>query len=656
MHLKNHANKKDDEMKKVGTKLKTVANDQDHLVQLVMGRGQVRLADQKLNVMVEDLQQRLQALERRNEELKPREHAARQRRRLRNGRNSVYSGQQKLQNNVPACYPNPPNNVRRLRGGKAAAGLLEEARAEIAVLKRKNMLQQSHIKVLEGALERLQEQLRKKEAEHEKKLLQVHQQEASKIWSSVETNVTLTSLQKQITDKSNAVAELEDRFLQVQRSHGTLKANYHAAVAQMNDLLAQLNKEKEKSLQLEKQLQVPVTDNDRVHGLHQQLAQVKEERDVLRERVSKLHQHTCDACQAQKSQLQEQRLQISQLQTALKAQLVDKKALLSKFRSEQETNQELTAEVGRLKEKQRRLAEPSSCLNSAGEFNQALLPVKQREGRKETEPQAGGAAEGEGRANATQELQDAYAKTMQELQNCKKVLSAERESCRDFKLKLEDMTRKMNEDQARAKQKRQAKLLDLRAEHISSLEAQRRQSDAAACARPEFLRGRGTNEERLEGLIDLQIVGVRLSSAALKLLGEDEPATFCTYVFFRFDIHSTPVVRGQQPKYAFTSKYVVKMEEDFLDYASSCSVLVELHQRLVGCDWRTVATAHLPLRQILEPDGKVQGSVPLVSVTNEALAFGSLDYCIRLKLPVAEEPSGRSPAASAWVRSWAQIR
>lgn len=668
LHLKNHGNKKDGEMTKLGTKVKKMTNDQDHLAQLVMGRGQVKLVDQELDVLVGDLQQRLQALERQNEELKQREHMARQQRCLRNGGSSVYSGQRKLQNNVSSCYPNPPKNVRKPGRGRPPAGLLEEARAEISSLKKKNMLQQNHVKELGGALQLLQDRLREKELEHEKKLLQVQQQqEASKIWSSVENNVTLTNLQKQISDKSNAVAESQERLLQMQKSQGTLKANYHTAVMQMNDLLAQLKKEKEKSFRLEKQLQAPIEDNDRVQGLHQQLALVKEERDVLRERFSKLHKRTCDVCQAQKSQIQEQQLQVTQLQTALKAELVDKNVLLCKLQSEQEAKQDLTAEMRKVKddcrEKQQQLAELNRCLNnyagegefSADEFKEALLLVKRRKNRKETECQTERPTDG---AKAMQELQDAHANTMQELQKSGKSLSAEREICKDFKLKLEDVTRKMNKEQTRARQKQQTQLLDTRAAKISHLIAQLKRSSTGTCAaRPEFIRERETEEESVrlkcgESLIDLQIVGARLSSSALKLLGDGEPATFCTYVFFRFDIHSTPVVRGQHPKYSFTSKYAVEMEDGFLDYVSSCSVLVELHQRLVGCEWRTMATAHLPLRQLLEHEGKVQGSAPLVSVTHEALAFGSLDYSIRLRLPVTREPSGKSPAASAWARSW----
>lgn len=69
---------------------------------------------------------------------------------------------------------------------------------------------------------------------------------------------------------------------------------------------------------------------------------------------------------------------------------------------------------------------------------------------------------------------------------------------------------------------------------------------------------------------------------------------------------------GCEPKYGFTSRYIVNMDEDFFEYVHRCSVFVELHQKLLGCNWRTVAASRLPLRQLLEHDGNVQGTVPLV--------------------------------------------
>lgn len=124
------------------------------------------------------------------------------------------------------------------------------------------------------------------------------------------------------------------------------------------------------------------------------------------------------------------------------------------------------------------------------------------------------------------------------------------------------------------------------------------------------------DEERLhledgENLLELQIVGATLSPPALELLGEAQPSTFCTYAFFKFETHCTPVVMGPAPKYGFTSRYVVNMDEDFLEYVRRGSVCVELHQKLLGCNWRTVAASCLPLRQLLEQNGRAEGSVPL---------------------------------------------
>lgn len=132
-----------------------------------------------------------------------------------------------------------------------------------------------------------------------------------------------------------------------------------------------------------------------------------------------------------------------------------------------------------------------------------------------------------------------------------------------------------------------------------------------------------------ENLLELQIVGATLSPAALELLGAREPSTFCTYSFFKFEMHCTPVVMGHAPRYGFTSRYIVSTDQDFLDYVRTGSVSVELHQKLLGCNWRTVAAARLPLQRLLERDGRVQGSVPLLGEENTGQT-GTSGRCVRL--------------------------
>lgn len=133
--------------------------------------------------------------------------------------------------------------------------------------------------------------------------------------------------------------------------------------------------------------------------------------------------------------------------------------------------------------------------------------------------------------------------------------------------------------------------------------------------------------QRGENLVELQIVGATLTPSILETMGDGEPSTFCTYSFYLFELHSTPVVTGAEPRYGFTSRYVVNVDEGFLDYVSRSSVTVELHQAL-GLDWRTLGTGQLRLQQLLEHDGKIQGSVPLVG---ESLRLG-LEPELRLSL------------------------
>lgn len=113
-----------------------------------------------------------------------------------------------------------------------------------------------------------------------------------------------------------------------------------------------------------------------------------------------------------------------------------------------------------------------------------------------------------------------------------------------------------------------------------------------------------------EALLELQLVSASLSPALLHTLGDSEPYTFCTYSFYLFKLHSTPVVMGRRPQYGYTSKYVTSMNQDFRDYLRTDVLTVELHQAL-GTDWRTLGAGQIPLQQLLEQNTKVQGTMEL---------------------------------------------
>ncbi|XP_051236764.1 protein fantom isoform X2 [Dicentrarchus labrax] len=565
-----------------------------------------------------------------------------------------------------------PAGTRSLEGGgrpptgllpRFGHNLLEEARAEIRNLENVIELQRNQMEEMDGAAELLQDELRRKEAEYEERLLQARQQQTSKLRSHVSSNVTMIKLQKQLADRSNAVTELEGRFLQLQESQRTLKASHDAAMAKVDELSAQLKDERLKSLDLEKQLQSSNIARIQMEQLQERISEVEQERDLLKDNNDKLVNSALDVSWQQKWQIKEQqlKLQIVQLETALKADLVDKNEILDKIKAERETSEKLTEENKKLQiqflEQKQQLDELKDRLKfysreneyDVSELTEALLLIKTRKSQKNgdlgflKEVEEGGSS---GTESAVRELRAAHAETIQELQKSRNLLSMESQICRDYKAELEAVLRKMDADRVEHKQKveRQAQLLDARAAKIRKLEAQLR--DIAYGTKTYVFKPDVTDEEadefdetlhleRGENLLELQIVSTALSPSALEALGDHQPSTFCTYSFYLFEMHSTPVATGQKPTYGFTSKYVVSMDDHFLDYLHRCSVTVELHQAL-GLDWRTLATAQLRLQQLLEQDGKVHGTIPLVGLSDEVWSFGSVDYWLRLRIPMTE--------------------
>ncbi|KAI3371040.1 hypothetical protein L3Q82_023522, partial [Scortum barcoo] len=681
LQLKQHIHKQDDKIKKLGTKLMRLVKDRGRMEQLAAGGGQAvsRVRDVEMEEMMEELQEKVRALQSENEGLKQRLLVAKQQ--LLNSQSRrptpyghvqsrVSSGLKKLRDDASSPSQTRPKSTRSLEGGgrpptgllpRFGHSLLEEARAEIRNLENVIESQQSQMEEMEGTMELLQDELRKKEAEYEVRLLQVRQQQTSKLRSHVNNNVTMIKLQKHLAERSNAVTELEGRFLQLQESQRTLKASHDAAMLKVDELSSQLKDERLKNLELEKQLQSSAISKIKMEQLQERISEVEQERDLLKENNEKLVNSAFDVSRQQKWQIQEQqlKLQIAQLETALKADLVDKNEILDKIKAERDTSEKLTEENKKLQiqflEQKHQLEELNDRLKfysresqyDVDELTEALLLIKKCNSQKSGDLGFLKEVE-EGTSSITEstvrELRAAHAETIQELEKTRNILSMEGKICRDYKAELDAVLKKMDSEKVEYEQKleRQAQLLDTRAAKIKKLEAQLREiayGTKTYVFRPDEDEADELDDtlhlERGENLVELQIVGATLSPAALQALGDGEPSTFCTYSFYLFELHSTPVVTGTKPKYGFTSKYVVNMDDRFLDYLHRFSVTVELHQAL-GLDWRTLATARLRLRQLLEQDGKVHGTVPLVGSSDELQSFGSVDYWLRLKIPMTE--------------------
>ncbi|PNI22429.1 RPGRIP1 isoform 11, partial [Pan troglodytes] len=135
-----------------------------------------------------------------------------------------------------------------------------------------------------------------------------------------------------------------------------------------------------------------------------------------------------------------------------------------------------------------------------------------------------------------------------------------------YQEELEAMMTKADNDNRDHKEKleRLTRLLDLKNNRIKQLEEQLK--DVAYGTRPlslclETLPAHGDEDKvdisllhQGENLFELHIHQAFLTSAALAQAGDTQPTTFCTYSFYDFETHCTPLSVGPQPLYDFTSQ------------------------------------------------------------------------------------------------------
>ncbi|XP_040019242.2 protein fantom isoform X3 [Gasterosteus aculeatus] len=691
--LKQHVHKQEDKIRKLGTKLMRLVKDRGRMEQLAVGGGPPasRLRDVEMEEMMEELQEKLRSVQAEKEVLKQRLLVAKQQLVTAHcGRMSPYrqvqsrvnSGLKRLRDDVPSSRHAPPTSTRSSEGvsrpppgllPRFGHSLLEEARAELRHLENVVELQRSQMEEMEVASEQLREELRRKEAEFEDRLMQVREQQTSKLRTHVSGNMVMIKLQKQLVERTNGVMELEGRFLQLQESQRNLQLVHDGAMLKVEELSAQLKKERLRSSELETRLQSSSISRMKMEELQERMNEAEQERDLLKANNEQLLNRSLGVSLQQKGQIQEQqlKLQIAQLEAALKADLIDKNEILDKIKAERDSNQKLTEENKKLHlqflEQKQQLEEANQRLGvysrekeyDEAELTEALLLIKKRTSQRsghlsflkeeEDEKEEGGGG-GRGGSSSSEgdvrELRAVHAETIQELEKTRNLLSMEGKISKGYKeAELEAVLNKLEANRVTWEQKheQQVALLDSKTAKIHRLEAQLRvlsYSTTPSVFKQDIPDEDGFEEQPLhleegKNLVELQVVSASFSPSALRLLGDAELSTFCTYSFYSFELHSTPVARGRAPHYGFTSQYPVTVDQELLDYLLRGSVVVQLQQAL-GLDWRTLARGHIRLQALLERDGGVQGSVPLVGVSDEARSFGSVDYWMKLKVPLTE--------------------
>uniref|UniRef100_A0A8C5LD46 Protein fantom n=1 Tax=Jaculus jaculus TaxID=51337 RepID=A0A8C5LD46_JACJA len=673
--LKQHARKQEDKIKRMATKLIRLVNDKKRY-ERVSG-GPKRLGrDVEMEEMIEQLQEKVHELERQNEVLKNRLISAKQQLQIQGCRQTQYNHVQSRINtgrrkaNENAGFKEYPRKGIRFQDvdeaetvqpmlTKYGSSLLEEAKGEIRNLENVIQSQRSRIEELEQSAEILKTQLRRKENEVELSLLQLRELQATDQRSNIRDNVEMIKLHKQLVEKSNALSVMEGKFIQLQEKQRTLRVSHDALMANGDELNMQLKEQRLKCCSLEKQLQSMTFSERRIEELRDRINDLEKERELLKENCDKLYNSAFGAAHEEQWKLKEQQLkvQIAQLETALKSDLTDRTEVLDKLRMERDQNEKLIQENRELQlqylEQKHQLDELKNRMKFFNQVNFLFLAKNLYVFQAQKEQKNGDllflekvdSKTNKDLDHAMKELQATHAETVQELEKTRNMLLMQHRINKDYQMEVEAVTHKMENLQQdyELKLEQYTHLLDIRAARIQKLEAQLK--DIAYGTKQykfkaEIAPDDSVDEfdetihlERGENLFEIHISKVTFSSEVLQASGDKEPVTFCTYAFYDFELQTTPIVRGFHPEYNFTSQYVVHVNDLFLQYVQKNTITLELHQAY-STDYETIAACQLRFHEILEKSGRIFCKASLVGTKGVVPNFGTVEYWFQLRVPM----------------------
>ncbi|XP_075366717.1 protein fantom isoform X4 [Mycteria americana] len=502
--LKQHANKQEEKIKRMATKLIRLVNDKKRSEQV--GGGPKRLGQAvELEEMIEHLQERVRELEKQNESLRSKLISTKQQLQIQGHRPCPYRYVQSRINtglkkvSEAAGMPEHAKKGMRFQDLEVRSpnlmlprygqSLLEDPRAEIRNLETVIESQKEHIEELEHAREILVSQLRRKEKEIEESVLRLKEQETTSQRLNIRDNVEMIKVHKQLVEKSNALSAMEGKFLQLQENQRNLKMSHDALIAKGDELNVQLKEERLKCLHLEKELQSVTISNLRAEELQERINDLEKEKELMRENYDKLYCSVFSMTHEQQWILKEQqlKLQIAKLETAIKSDLADKNEILDKIKVEREQKEKLMQEnkdlqlcylehkqqLDELKNRMKFLTKESDI--DVAELNEALLLIKVQKQQKNGDLTFLEKVDDDihkDLEHSMQELQLTHAETVQELEKTRNMLIVQHKINKDYQTEVEAVTQKMESLQKdyELKLEQYVHLLDIRAARIRKLE------------------------------------------------------------------------------------------------------------------------------------------------------------------------------------------
>ncbi|XP_070096472.1 X-linked retinitis pigmentosa GTPase regulator-interacting protein 1 isoform X1 [Equus caballus] len=338
---------------------------------------------------------------------------------------------------------------------------------------------------------------------------------------------------------------------------------------------------------------------------------------------------------------------VSQLQDQLDAELEEKREVLLQLSREKAQNNDLKLEVANLLQKHKQeieiLQNKDTISQSPDRQSEPATHLALFQETTQIEPCEPKNQEESKLSQMLSELQVLHAETTLELEKTRDMLILQRKINVCYQEELEAVVTKANNENKDHKEKleRLNQLLDLKNRRINQLEEQFK--DVAYGTRQlslclDTLPAHGDEDKvnisllhQSENLFELHIHQAFLTSAALAQAGDTKPTTFCTYSFYDFETHCTPLAVGPQPLYDFTSQYVVETDSLFMHYLQGASARLDLHQAIAS-EHYTLAAGWICFDRVLATVEKVHGSATLTGDFNLTDPAGKPNGSVELQL------------------------
>ncbi|XP_035115953.2 X-linked retinitis pigmentosa GTPase regulator-interacting protein 1 isoform X4 [Callithrix jacchus] len=495
-------------------------------------------------------------------------------------------------------------------------------------------------------------------------------QKAAELRGSIKEKVELIRLKKLLHERNASLVTTKAQLTEVQEAYetllqknqGILSAAHEALLNQVNELRAELKEESKKAVSLKSQLEDVSILQMTLKEFQGRVEDLEKERKLLNDSYDKLLENMLDSSSQPdwSNELIAERLQqqVSELQDQLDAELEEKRKVSLELSREKAQNEDLKLEVINILQKQKQELEH---LQKAAEVSQppdrrseTATPPAVFQENTQSEPSEPQNEDEKKLSQVLNQLQVSHAETTLELEKTRDMLILQRKINVCYQEELEAMTTKADSDNRDYKEKleRLTRLLDLKNNRIKQLEGILRSHDLPTSEQLkdvaygtrqlslclETLPAHGDEDKvdisllhQGENLFELHIHQAFLTSAALAQAGDMQPTTFCTYSFYDFETHCTPLSVGPQPLYDFTSQYVVETDSLFIHYLQGASARLDLHQA-VASEHNTLAAGWIYFDRVLETVEKVHGLATLIGAGGEE--FGVLEYWMRLRFPI----------------------